>query len=116
MEMTNIGKYVVSIELDRVDGGVRYYDAVLSKDGMEVKINKGCVGEKSSHYWGEKLEKLAKKLDILETRLEMVRHNFLSYSESIYQDKPKEGYAEQWSEAWKEMNFLEEWLVDLKGG
>lgn len=113
MEITNIGDYVVSIELDRVEGtiggGLRYYDAVLSKDGMEVKIHKGCIGEKSGQYWGKKLENLARKLIILNSRKCMAQHNMACYCGS-------ERYGQEYLEAKEEVEFIDSWIEALITG
>lgn len=112
MNIVNIDEYMVSIELDRVDGGLKYYDAVLSKGDKEIKIHKGCMGEKSGQYWGKKLELLAKKLVILNARKDMAQNNMACYGGSI---KPLDRWKDEWEAAKEEVEFIEHWIVQLVG-
>jgi len=114
MKTKKIGRFVVSIELDRVEGSMKYYDAVIDRDGHQVKICKGCIGEKSGDYWGAYLEKLAKKLDILYDRRDMACHNLLCYSKSYLMDEPKESYEAERKAAKEEADFLEIWIKELE--
>lgn len=116
MTTKHVGNYVITVELDRVDGGLKYYDAVLSKDDKEVKIYKGCIGEKSGEFWALKLEDLATKLGILDSRKEMVVHNLLCYSSSYLMNCPKDGMEEQWHEAKRELVFITRWVNLLCNG
>lgn len=113
MEITKVGRFVVQIELNKVEGPLKYYDAVLCKNEKEVKICKGCIGEKSGKYWGEYLEKLAKKLEILYTKRDSVAHNLLCYSTLM--NEPKEEFKEEWQEAKEELEFIETWIKELEG-
>lgn len=114
MEIINVGRFVVQIELDRVDGPLKYYDVVLCKDNKEVKICKGCIGEKSATFWGNHLEKLAKKLEILYTKKELVAHNILCYSETCLMSEPKVNFNFEWQEAKEELEFIETWIQELE--
>jgi hypothetical protein len=70
MKTTKVGRFTVTVELDKIEHTMKYYDAVLSKDNKVIKIHTGCIGEKSGEYWGSKLEQLALKLNILNDSLE----------------------------------------------
>lgn len=115
MEITKVGRFVVQIELDKVEWPLKYYDAVLCKDEKEVKICKGCIGEKSSKYWGEYLEKLAKKLEILYTKRDSVAHNLLCYSTTYLMNEAAYDYQEEWQETKEELEFIETWIKELEG-
>lgn len=113
MEIKHVGNYVITMELNRVHGSMKYYDVVLSKDDKEVKICKDCIGEKSGRFWASVLEDLAMKLSILESRKVMVTHNLYCYSSSYLMNCPKDGMEEQWRETKRELSFIIQWIEDL---
>lgn len=114
-------KYRVEMYHERVGKGYlvqcwqntdkRTYDIELAYGGRHiVKLNTGCIGNKSANHHYKDAIKFMKKLIFLLDGYAMACHNKLCYSDTYLMDKPKAGYEESWEWENDRINMLIEWI------
>ena len=109
-----IGKYEIEKLYTNSDGAFECYDVIIRKDNKQQKNIKQCIGPKSAEHWKEYALLKIKRLDILNTRLEMVLHNMMCYSTNVFHTEPKVGYESEYKLAFDEADTLEFWIKEIE--
>lgn len=80
--------------------------------GTVIVASSRCTGEKSGHFWMDRVIQFMDRLLLLVDARDTACYNLGCYSKDFGMSIPKEGYADEWHKELNKVKMIQKWLVD----